>query len=349
MKYNKIISSALVCALISVMLSGCFPTGEVSVPDSAPEIVEGITINAELPDNTPESAPQLTLRMREWDHDKLTEMLLDGKEISRDNSKFDDQDGVMNYRYHTSDGGWLFFQDGHIDYRSLYPSDQVSVSSYYGTTDMKALFPDEELEDFPKEDALKRVYEIIDKIELGREHLGEPQIYACTAEYANKLSSYIVRSEWTKDDEMYYIRIPVVYNGIPIIDRMFAVMGSSYSFSNGAYVDAVVIRTGVISFRCSSIFDEIKEQGDDIPIKFSAEDAMNQFKNFFSEREFEPLTVVGCTLTYMPTSANSWQEYSFAPAWRIEYYTNPKDGMRPAPKRHIYNANTGVRILDYTG
>lgn len=70
MKINKIIRSVLAVAAVAVMFSGCFPTGEVSVPDTEsvpPEKVEGIVVRAELPAHTPESVPEITMRLCEFD------------------------------------------------------------------------------------------------------------------------------------------------------------------------------------------------------------------------------------------------------------------------------------------
>lgn len=65
------------------------------------------------------------------------------------------------------------------------------------------------------------------------EHLGEPEIYAVTAEQANKIEMY--DSRWTKNDEMYFIRFPVIYNDIPIANKMYAIKGTD-SYFDGSFV-----------------------------------------------------------------------------------------------------------------
>lgn len=340
MRFKYFAISALVYTLTAVMLTGCFPTGEeVSIPESVSS-VEGVTVELTPLVKKPESVPEITMRLCEWDNDKLIKLFLDGSEITNENS-FDTVRNTKRYSYITSDDKWLILENGMILYRLQSESQKNSILSYYNLCYMPDLFPDEELEDFPKENALKKVYEIIG--EVGLKHLGDPEIFAVTAEQANKLST--INTEWTKDDELYYIRFPIVYYGVPIADFSFPIMGTSEYF-DGSYVDAAVSKSGVLSFNCKGVLGEIQKETDNIPIKLSDENALDIFKASFADREHKPLTIVGCTLTYVPFAEKESQEFSFKPAWRVEFVQ--ESNLSPSyTYRTIYDANTGIEIRKY--
>lgn len=342
MRLQNLIKAVLAGAIIAVMLSGCFPTGEISAPESAPGNVEGITINIPYPEQTPESASEITLRQREWDNDKLISVFLEGSTITYENS-FETVREVMCYYCRTDDGRSLRIENGRLSYEAQWDSEKNSLSDNYAINVMSDLFPDEALDGFSREEALERAYEIIDKAEI--KNLGEPEIYAVTAERANKLRT--ITTKWTKDDELYYIRFPTIYNDIPIFNCMSAVpIPGTSTFFEGSYVETAISKSEIVFFNCITVFGEIQKTGDDIQIKYGAENVLDQVKLYFSEREHEPLTVIGCTLMYMPSAANGFQEFSFKPAWCVRYI---EETEIPRLKFLIYDANTGVGIRNYTG
>lgn len=342
MKSKKTIKAVLSSAIFTVMLSGCFPTGEVSMPESAPNNVEGVTIDISIPEQTWESAPEITLRQREWDNEKLISTFLEGGTITYENS-FETVREVMCYIYRTDDGRSLRIETGRLSYEAKWDSEKNSLNSYYTADYMPELFPDETLDGFSREEALERVYEIINKAEI--KDLGEPEIYAVTAERVNELRT--INTKWTKDDELYYIRFPVIYNDIPVFNCMSAApIPGTYLVFEGSYVETAISKSEIVFFNCTTVFGEIQKTGNDIQIKYSAENVLDQVKLYFSEREHEPLTVIGCTLTYMPSAANGFREFSFKPAWCVKYIEGKELSI---PKSLIYDANTGAGITNYAG
>lgn len=338
MKLQKHVKAFLATAVIAVMLSGCFPTGEVSVPESTPNNIEDLTISISYPEQTPESASEITLRMREWDNDRLIKTFLEGSTITYENI-FETVREVTCYAYRTDDNKYLRIEDGMLTYEAQNGSDKNSLYDYYTASYMPDLFPDEALDGFSREEALERVYAVIDKADI--KNLGEPEIYAVTAERANKLAT--IDTKWTKNDELYLMRFPIIYNDIPIINCNSAIPGTS-TFYDGSFVTVAISESELVFFQCVNILGEVQKTGDEIQIKYGAENILDQLKLFFSEREHTPLTIIGCTLTYMPSAINGFLELSFKPAWCVRYI---EERMPRATKYIIYDANTGVRIVNY--
>ncbi len=186
MKLRKHVKAVLASAIIAVMLFGCFPTGKVSVPESVPDNVEGLTISISYPEQTPESASEITLKMREWDNGKLIKAFLEDGTITYENS-FDTVRESRCYVYKTDDNKYLRFENGRLIYEAQGGSDKNSLYNYYTANYMPDLFPDDALDGFSREEALEKAYAVIDKADI--KNLGEPEIYAVTAEQANKLAT----------------------------------------------------------------------------------------------------------------------------------------------------------------
>lgn len=253
---------------------------------------------------------------------------------------FDTGRGSMCYAYQTEDKKFLTIENGNLTYYAQVDSEKISLPSYYGVNEMRRFFPDDKLDGFPQEEALERLKKITD--EMGMTRLGKPEIYAVTAELAGKLRT--ISDKWTKDDELYYIRFPVVYNGVPITGISCVIQGTDEVFDTGSYLEAAISKSELVFIQCVGVFGDVQSQGDNIPVKISAEDALNQFRSLLAGRNYDPVTIIGCTLTYVPCAMNGRQEYTFKPAWHIKFV---KEAKTPSLKHILYDANTGVAILNY--
>ncbi len=80
-----------------------------------PEKVEGIVVKAELPAHTPESVPEITMRLCEFDRGKLMDLFLKDSTITYEHS-FDTGHGSMCYAYQTEDKKFLTIENGNLTY-----------------------------------------------------------------------------------------------------------------------------------------------------------------------------------------------------------------------------------------
>ena len=249
---TKQVKTAAAVLLSVTLLSGCYPTGDQdprsdivneeitasntentssgqSIGDTSDENSprQNISYDLTLPPNTPSTVSQIRLQVRKWKENEIESLFLDGKTVvdqyTYEPDFFPDD---LCYAYRTSDD-WqvirapgqftadnLAVKDGNFHYAAVYPSfTKVCLAN------------DEELSAFSRDDAVKRVNAILDKLDIP---CGDPYIIPVKADVANEFLkadeeryddfSY---TPWGEENEIYILIYPLIYEGIELtMDEM---------------------------------------------------------------------------------------------------------------------------------
>lgn len=371
-KFTKIIG-----VLLSVtLLSGCYPSEPIgnkaimpqkSGLDSNQNIdennsvylqTESLIVDMELPLDIPSEVARLKLTYKKWDKARMTEILLDGKEIEEQeergctffpNEKF--------YSYETKDQFFIYFEPGRfcIEDKELNRGEFKYGSVYtYAYNDFMS--SDEELSAFSREDAVTRVNEFLDK--LGIVNYGTPRISPITADFANTvLSSFKGRDNklgqpfeytpWTVDDEIYFLRYPLIYGTAVLSDEPHSIPQKDW-FIDGSYIDAAVSKDKIIKIWGSGIFSEEYETADKVSINYNSNQAVEKLKDFYSNLILDaPANYYQCKMVYLPYDVTAdFMTVSCTPAWEFYGYTDNEKFPYKYQCKECFYADTGIRYFE---
>lgn len=328
--------------------------------------------------------PKITAAVMRWDSDLVYDVLGNGYpyivEEQPDEHYPDDIQTLWTKEY--EDGrNVMHLGVGPSSISYFPPEGGKSYTLFYSAHDIEYIDPhikySDVLDGFSKEDAIQRAKETAEK--LGITNLGEPIVYAMTAEDANAYFDYEWQShkladekykddpdhikltedakpeQWTKDDEAYFIKFPLVYGGIPLETSDVALEKDveGWGYFAGARIQVVVTRDDIVIFDGWDITTPEYTVGDPVKINFTGEEILNKVN---SENPLNnPPNMVnyyGCELVYVPVDKIDNNEWVFAPAWRVDCGTIHEfedflDGVTRTWEWHdtiIYNAETGDRI-----
>ena len=350
MKRLKNVTIAFAIAF-SALLSGCYPTGEISRVNSrgdsesttgsssqAPKTVENLTVTATLPEYTQSEANQIVLTYRKWDNDKVLETLLVNDSIIKEqhtpSDLFEGEDILV---YDTENGCWIVLETGRITYDT-------------NTTKTTALFlfelkkASEELSDFPKSKAIEMAEDYLKRLNIN--NCGEPKVTAIFCEEANEQLKSFPESvdEWTKDDEMYILEYPLEYDNIPISSASQQILGTD-KYSPGTFIEMMVSREGVVVMRCRGIMAEECQKVGSVKIEFDAKAALEALVSNYSKGKLHDLTEIrSCRLVYSPVAVDG-NVYTYSPFWEFEIITTTESGVYSETK--LMNAQTGIFLGNY--
>ena len=165
--------------MISLMVTGCYPTGEVDSPDSVPQYItessgadsnnfdstnsdsvneeseekvfENVIVNLSLPDS-PENISEFDAVPRTWDNDSLKSLFLNGKgEIIEDSYESDMTSGETRYVFDIPNQYRLIVEGGYIKYsdRGNINRDEYTIlQSSWAIDEMDKIFGINELNNF---------------------------------------------------------------------------------------------------------------------------------------------------------------------------------------------------------
>lgn len=219
---SKLFKALLILIGLSLVLTGCYPTGEQNVntdidtysekpvssscetqidnistssvqvasePNAKYES-EQYTVDLNFPANVPSQASEIELKPRYWDNNKLREIFIGDKEITSETDyKSDGFPDEKRYVVYFGENMRLTYEPMNI---SLECQDEISSvqSAIAGRIDGRWNdgLSNKELKSFSKSDALAQVQHIIiDKLEIT--NIGEPVIHSVTAQKGNELMS----------------------------------------------------------------------------------------------------------------------------------------------------------------
>ena len=250
------------------------------------------------------------------------------------------------------DNSHVFFEPERLGFTDSKSNDeyyyQLFFSTYEVYYDQSGVLYTDELEGFSKAEAVRRVRELAG--ELGITHLAEPIVFGVTAESAN---NYFIKekqyydddnfeyTEWTKNDEAYFITFPLLYNGIPSETNEVSVPEHSY---HGSYIKAIVTPNKVVYFSGEEITTSEYITGKFIEINFEASDILKKIVSDYSQRVLpDEIEFYNCELTYAPIDKSD-DKWILAPAWRFDYAITSTDVGASGRLQEFYNAETGNRI-----
>ncbi len=348
---------------LAFMLTACYPTGERSAESGDVDSVwaeaakiENLDLKLALPQDCPSELPEVTAAVKRWDGETVLEALCGGKTVvSRKEYQSDFYPDESRVVFMFDDGAYMFFEPSRIGYDGL-GADEYYYKFFFGKYETyynaRDIVYSSELEGFDKADALKRVTDITDKLDI--KNLGEPIIFGITMESANSFflgeknereaynDGEFEYSEWTKDDEAYYITFPLEYNEIPVEINEVSVPGHS---STGSFVKAVVTKNGVLYFECEGITDAGYKNGENIKLGYGATDILSRIVSEYSQKVLTgKVEYYNCELTYAPVDKPSENEWTLAPVWRFDYAASFSSVDISGRKHDFYSAETGNRI-----
>lgn len=296
----KKLTKATVILLLICALTGCFPTGELSEPSSSainsdvtassdkndsdlssytPKEIENLKINVPLPDSYPTQLPTIKATRRDFDAEAVKSLFIGGKTIAEDHSG----DGRINLD--TTDGATLSVKNGDVtfipDSHLFDGEDEKRAKSLMQQTAAEHVisrafeFPHagNELEVFSRSEALERANEYIQALNI--EYLGEPQIYAVTADDSHSFDEEIVLN---KEDECYLVKYLTIYGDISISETGSKVFPDV--FNQESYVDVLLTKDKLVKFQCRNIFGSIEET-ETVQINCSAENALSKLFDYY--------------------------------------------------------------------
>ena len=375
---TKQVKTAAAVLLSVTLLSGCYPTGE---QDPRPDIVneeitasntentssgqsigdnsgensprQNISYNLSLPQNTPGTVPQIRLQVRKWNENEIESIFLDGKTVvdqyTYEPDFFPDD---LCYVYRTSDD-WQVIRapgqftadnwgakDGNYKYAAVFPS---FAKLCYAS--------DEELSAFSRNDAVKRVNEILDRLDIP---YGEPYIIPVKAAAANEFLkadeeryddfSY---TPWGEENEIYILIYPLKYEGIELTMDEMKIPGVT-DYGSGASIEAVVSKNDLISVRGRTIYQAEYETEEQVPVKYDAEFSLNKIKEFYAPQIIsEETRFFDCKMVYVPIKKESEEYLSFAPAWEFDGDAESQYSTVKTPIYQFVYAHNGNRYSDY--
>ena len=375
---TKQVKTAAAVLLSVTLLSGCYPTGDQdprsdivneeitasntensssgqSIGDTSDENSprHNISYDLTLPQNTPSTVSQIRLQVRKWKENEIESLFLDGKTVvdqyTYEPDFFPDD---LCYVYRTSDD-WqvirapgqftadnLAVKDGNFHYAAVYPSfTKVCLAN------------DEELSAFSRDDAVKRVNAILEKLDIP---YGEPYIIPVKADIANEFLradeeryddfSY---TPWREENEIYILIYPLIYEGIELTMAEMKILGAN-DYGSGASIEAVVSKKEIISIRGRTIYRAEYETEEQIPVKYDAEYSLNKIKEFYAPQIIsEETRFNNCKLVYVPIKRESEEYLSFAPAWEFDGEVDSQFSLTKMPISQFVYAHNGNRYSEY--
>lgn len=346
----------LLSILLSLLLSGCYPLQKRVSPQEDTNVVSNSTSNivgiteSFIPDVVTseavgETVPSITLSPLKWDNQKIKDYFLKGKTITKASEY--DSDYLPNekrYVYDTEDDIRLILEPGRItfDNKAL-----LSEYSYgYIQTFLDNSYCDDlngELISFSKASATDTVTRVLN--DIGINNFGEPEIYAVTAADAKEICKNIDDIvDWTSDDEVYIMKFPLVYGNVSVIQNGVRILGTDKAY-DGAFIDAIVSKAGLISLRLFGIASEEFQTNENVTIKISADAALQELQSFYSKiADPSPPKIIGCHLIYFPSDKNGC-DCTFVPYWQLDC-TVTGDIVGKAKHTEYINAQSGQRYFD---
>lgn len=339
---------------LAALLGGCYPTERKAVSDRTSSqsskqdgqtpvlpLPDDIEADIQLPEKAQDEIASVTLRLKTWNGEEIKKMFFDGKELTYENES--DEvffPGEKFYCWETNDitvavePGRIYYADksalgGKSQYGTVV---QYSFDDNSLTDDCYA--SDEELAAFSREDAKKRVNEMLNK--LGITNLGEPRIISFRAELANKIlpmfKEWKDRFEepfeyvpWTEDDEVYILRYSQIYENTELASMSvnYPYPGNGGNSTRDPGIIAIVSKDKILQVHGMTICAENYSTGESFPVNYTAERAWEKLNEYLSNLVLNETIIkyYGCKLVYIPyIGTEDNMTVSFKPAWEFAGY-----------------------------
>lgn len=341
--YKKIL---LVIVLCFMMTGGSlFPDGSISGSEEKEvqvnednnikhintTISSKVSVDADIPDYSGISLKEFKAQYKDWTEQQMTavsDIFCNNREVK------DYNDNNSERRLYTyNDDSKLIIGTGLISFYTGKVGER-NYNIYIGNVtkqenDAKEAFPQEELENLPKEKVIDEVRKVCDNLEIKLSE-DEPVCYAFDSESATKVmmnyedklrynktkdGQIINEITWNYEDEVYYMEFDVELEGIPL---------SRYSFNDNSKASfdtkltVVYGRNGIEKFEVYSLYD-IVETDDDIKLA-DIDDIVKQLSAYLMyNNQLDEQVINDIKLVYLPTklsgSSNKGKPLTISPFW----------------------------------
>lgn len=331
MKANKAVM--IMVLFILTALTGCYPTGEIQTENNQNESaemnaddIENLTFDIEENSDYLSAYPCIDVSLKKWDEDVLKSLFMTSGEISEQYTyESDISPGKEQKVYVLNDKSMLNYEDGNLSFSLRDENKQKNYGyfakeSFFEVTDetIKNRYTDEELDFEEKSEAIKNADDIIHK--LGIENLGEPLVYAMSADKINEITSEentlnkdgTPFEGWSKSDEAYVILYNHSFNGLNVGRYSVPVHETQY---NGSYVMLVISSEGLVYMDANMIYEKAsyKENSNIISMNTAAKKMLNKYSSIVL---LNPVTVSGGRLDYVIASRND-EIFTLSPVWNF--------------------------------
>lgn len=341
--YKKILLVIVLC----FMMTGCslFPDGSISGSEEKEvqvnednnikhintTISSRVSVDADIPDYSGISLKEFKAQYKDWTEQQMTavsDIFCNNREVK------DYNDNNSERRLYTyNDDSKLIIGTGLISFYTGKVGER-NYNIYIGNVtkqenDAKEAFPQEELENLPKEKVIDEVRKVCDNLEIKLSE-DEPVCYAFDSESATKVmmnyedklrysktkdGQIINEITWNYEDEVYYMEFDVELEGIPL---------SRYSFNDNSKASfdtkltVVYGRNGIEKFEVYSLYD-IVETDDDIKLA-DIDDIVKQLSAYLMyNNQLDEQVINDIKLVYLPTklsgSSNKGKPLTISPFW----------------------------------
>lgn len=337
----------LLVIVLCFMMTGCslFPDGSISGSEEKEvqvnednnikhintTISSKVSVDADIPDYSGISLKEFKAQYKDWTEQQMTavsDIFCNNREVK------DYNDNNSERRLYTyNDDSKLIIGTGLISFYTGKVGER-NYNIYIGNVtkqenDAKEAFPQEELENLPKEKVIDEVRKVCDNLEIKLSE-DEPVCYAFDSESATKVmmnyedklrynktkdGQIINEITWNYEDEVYYMEFDVELEGIPL---------SRYSFNDNSKASfdtkltVVYGRNGIEKFEVYSLYD-IVETDDDIKLA-DIDDIVKQLSAYLMyNNQLDEQVINDIKLVYLPTklsgSSNKGKPLTISPFW----------------------------------
>lgn len=337
----------LLVIVLCFMMTGCslFPDGSISGSEEKEvqvnednnikhintTISSKVSVDADIPDYSGISLKEFKAQYKDWTEPQMTavsDIFCNNREVK------DYNDNNSERRLYTyNDDSKLIIGTGLISFYTGKVGER-NYNIYIGNVtkqenDAKEAFPQEELENLPKEKVIDEVRKVCDNLEIKLSE-DEPVCYAFDSESATKVmmnyedklrysktkdGQIINEITWNYEDEVYYMEFDVELEGIPL---------SRYSFNDNSKASfdtkltVVYGRNGIEKFEVYSLYD-IVETDDDIKLA-DIDDIVKQLSAYLMyNNQLDEQVINDIKLVYLPTklsgSSNKGKPLTISPFW----------------------------------
>ncbi len=337
----------LLVIVLCFMMTGCslFPDGSISGSEEKEvqvnednnikhintTISSKVSVDTDIPDYSGISLKEFKAQYKDWTEQQMTavsDIFCNNREVK------DYNDNNSERRLYTyNDDSKLIIGTGLISFYTGKVGER-NYNIYIGNVtkqenDAKEAFPQEELENLPKEKVIDEVRKVCDNLEIKLSE-DEPVCYAFDSESATKVmmnyedklrynktkdGQIINEITWNYEDEVYYMEFDVELEGIPL---------SRYSFNDNSKASfdtkltVVYGRNGIEKFEVYSLYD-IVETDDDIKLA-DIDDIVKQLSAYLMyNNQLDEQVINDIKLVYLPTklsgSSNKGKPLTISPFW----------------------------------
>lgn len=335
---KRYLTAALFLITVALTFSGCFPTGEKPLTkydsseyksgDKFEYSKENLTAEFTIPEKLPQ-ATRIGVKLKDFDREKVIKLFFGDRAYTR--GLDGDIRGSGADIYNTDDGAlhldffvkrFIFYDKRVCDFRNDYPVDYAAIASDCKPGEWYHNPPsDKDLEDFPRETALKQAGELL--AEIGFENLGEPETYTMSVDAIKNIQGMNEEdqkklSRISKEHECYVFRYPIVFDGIEISDVPTRLGNIPF---NSSKIEIVLTRESIVYFNANMPLDNSVEILSEEPVKYDFEYAINEFKRIHDAvySDFNT-TVYNFMPAYYPVSITEAGTLEFIPIWTFEGY-----------------------------